>query len=44
VLKDPALVTALARRGLERVRSHYSWDGVTDTYERLFRELLGTAG
>jgi glycosyltransferase involved in cell wall biosynthesis len=42
LVKDPALVTALARRGLERVRSHYSWDGVTDTYEGLFHELVGT--
>ena len=42
LLKDPGLVAEQARRGLERVRCHYSWDGVTDTYERLFRELLGT--
>jgi glycosyltransferase involved in cell wall biosynthesis len=40
LLKDPALVADLARRGLDRVRAHYSWDGVTDAYERLFRELL----
>jgi glycosyltransferase involved in cell wall biosynthesis len=39
LLKDPALVTAQAGRGLARVRAHYSWDGVTDAYERLFREL-----
>jgi glycosyltransferase involved in cell wall biosynthesis len=44
LLKDPALVSAQARRGLERVRRHYSWDGVTDAYERLFRELLAEAG
>ena len=42
LLKDPALAAAHGRRGLERVRRHYSWDGVTDTYERLFRELLRT--
>ena len=29
------------RQGLERVRDHFSWDGVTDAYERLFRELVG---
>lgn len=40
LLKDPPLVTQQARRGLERVGAHYSWDGVTDAYERLFRELL----
>lgn len=40
LLKDPALVAEQARRGLDRVRVHYSWDGVTDAYERLFRELL----
>lgn len=43
VLKDPALVAAQGRRALHRVRRHYSWDGVTDAYERLFRELLGAA-
>lgn len=41
LLKDPALVAGQARRGLERVRRHYSWEGVADSYERLFRELLG---
>jgi glycosyltransferase involved in cell wall biosynthesis len=40
LLKDPALVESLGRRALERVRAHYSWDGVTDAYERLFRELV----
>jgi hypothetical protein len=39
VLKDPVVVTSQARRGLDRVRTHYSWDGVTDAYERLFLEL-----
>jgi glycosyltransferase involved in cell wall biosynthesis len=43
LLKDPALVSAEAQRGLDRVRRHYSWDGVTDSYERLFRELLEPA-
>ena len=44
LLKDPALVAAHARRGLERVRTHYSWEGVTDAYERLFGELLTQTG
>ncbi len=38
LLKDPALVAELGRRAAERVRAHYSWDSVTDAYERLFRE------
>ena len=41
LLKDPALAADHGRRGLERVRRHYSWDDVTDRYERLFRELIG---
>jgi glycosyltransferase involved in cell wall biosynthesis len=44
LLKDPALVAARARQGLERVRAHYSWDGVADAYERLFAELLAPTG
>jgi glycosyltransferase involved in cell wall biosynthesis len=40
LLKDPALVTEQGQRGLDRVRAHYSWDAVTDAYERLFRDLL----
>ena len=27
------------RRAMERVRERYSWDAVTDAYERLFREM-----
>lgn len=40
LLKDPALVEVRARSGVERVRAHYSWDAVTDAYERLFGELF----
>lgn len=43
LLKDPALVADRARRGLDRVRRHYTWDAVTDAYERLFRELPSRA-
>jgi len=43
LLKDPALVAERARRGLERVRIHYSWDAVTDAYECLFRDLRAEA-
>jgi len=44
LLKDPALVKAHARNGVERVRALYSWAAVTDAYERLFRELLHERG
>jgi glycosyltransferase involved in cell wall biosynthesis len=30
---------ALRQRAMERVRMHYSWDAVTDAYERLLRDL-----
>jgi glycosyltransferase involved in cell wall biosynthesis len=40
LLKDPALVAEQGARGLERVRACYSWDRVTDAYERLFHELV----
>jgi glycosyltransferase involved in cell wall biosynthesis len=43
LFKDPDLVAERGRRALDRVRRHYSWDGVTDDYERLFRDLLGRA-
>ena len=39
LLKDRVSVAAYGLRGRERVRRHYSWDGVTDAYEQLFREL-----
>jgi glycosyltransferase involved in cell wall biosynthesis len=41
LLKDPVLTASYGRRGLDRVRRHYSWDDVTDRYERLFHEVLG---
>ena len=43
LLKDPALVAEQGARGRERVRARYSWDGVTDDYEALFREVAGAA-
>ena len=43
LLKDPALVSEYAERGRERVRRHYSWEGVTDAYEALFRGLCRSA-
>ena len=41
LLKDPAIVLEHGERARERVRAHYSWDSVTDAYERLFMELTG---
>jgi glycosyltransferase involved in cell wall biosynthesis len=40
LLKDPVQAADLGRRGLARVRAHYSWDSVTDAYESLFRALV----
>ena len=34
----------MGRLAAERVRERYSWDAVTDAYERLFLEMLGDAG
>ncbi len=31
--------TDFGRRAMERVRERYSWDAVTDAYERLFQEM-----
>jgi glycosyltransferase involved in cell wall biosynthesis len=39
VLTEPDQVRTLGRRAQARVREQYSWDSVTDSYERLFREL-----
>ena len=33
---------ALGRRAAERVRERYSWEAVTDSYERLFHEIRGS--
>jgi len=41
LLKDPAIVREHGEQARERVRAHYSWDSVTDAYERLFMELTG---
>jgi glycosyltransferase involved in cell wall biosynthesis len=39
--KDPAAFGAVAERGRARVRERYSWESVTDAYERLFTALAG---
>lgn len=42
LLKDDALVREQAACARERVRRHYSWDAVTDAYERLLAGLVST--
>jgi glycosyltransferase involved in cell wall biosynthesis len=39
LLQDGETARDLGARALERVRTHYSWDRVTDAYEALFRSL-----
>jgi glycosyltransferase involved in cell wall biosynthesis len=36
---DPSSVEAYRQKGRERARSNYSWDAVTDEYEKLFESL-----
>lgn len=43
LLAQPARVEEYARRALERARTTYSWETVTDAYERLFCQLCGQA-
>ena len=40
VLSDPGLVSSLRDRAERRVRQHYTWDAVSDEYERYFAELI----
>ena len=40
LLKNPSLVKEQGERARARVRSHYSWDAVTEAYEQLFFQLL----
>jgi glycosyltransferase involved in cell wall biosynthesis len=39
-LTDESLVTRLRGRAQNRAKARFSWDAVTDAYERLFRELV----
>ncbi|HYR85278.1 MAG TPA: DUF1972 domain-containing protein [Terriglobia bacterium] len=38
-LRDTALVERFRASAQARVKAHYSWDAVTDAYEKLFRDL-----
>ena len=41
---DPERCGELGQRTLERARALYSWDAVTNEYEKLFLNMLGGAG
>ncbi|RKY92772.1 glycosyl transferase family 1 [candidate division KSB1 bacterium] len=40
LVDNPQVVTELSERALKRARGKYTWDGVTDAYEKLFVKLL----
>lgn len=39
LVDNPEKVTEFGRKAEERIRKHYSWDKVTDDYERLFKKI-----
>ena len=41
LLAEPELVCEYRQRACQRAQSHYSWEAVTDAYERLFYQLCG---
>jgi len=43
LLKEPAIVQEYGQHARERVSENYSWESVTDAYERLFDELMSEA-
>jgi len=42
LVRDPRTVGLYREKGRQYARQHYSWDAVTDEYERLFHRLLRT--
>ena len=40
LLNNPALVEEYRHRAQRRAQTHYSWEAVTDAYERLFYQIL----
>ena len=42
LLQSPAMVEQLGQQARARVRERYSWEEVTDAYERLFERLVRT--
>jgi glycosyltransferase involved in cell wall biosynthesis len=41
LLSEPALVAEYSERARVRARTHYSWETVTDAYEKIFFQLCG---
>jgi glycosyltransferase involved in cell wall biosynthesis len=41
VLGDESLAVRLGERNMSRIAQDYSWEGVTDKYESLFRRMAG---
>ncbi len=41
LLSEPALVAEYSERARVRARTHYSWEAVTDAYEKIFFQLCG---
>ena len=41
LLRDPDKVAGYRSRASRRVQEHYSWETVTDQYERLFYQVRG---
>jgi glycosyltransferase involved in cell wall biosynthesis len=41
LLSEPELVAEYRQRARQRAQTHYTWEAVTDAYERLFYELCG---
>ena len=41
LIGNPAMARGLGQRAARRARERYSWEEVTDQYERLFRSILG---
>lgn len=40
LVDSPDLIESFRQRARARARAHYSWDHVTDQYEKLFREVV----
>ncbi|UCC64215.1 MAG: glycosyltransferase, partial [Anaerolineae bacterium] len=41
LLSEPELVGEYRQRARQRAQTHYTWEAVTDAYERLFYQLCG---
>ena len=42
LIDNPQKREVFQKRAVERIKKHYSWDDVTDKYERLFRRITET--